>query len=311
MVSPGVGAGWIVHEDSAMTTEIRIQFWHDGDRSPRQIIDRAMAEFHRVDMAYSSYKPASELSYVNLHAFESPVVVSPEFFTLLLRSIELSELTSGAFDITFQSIGYRYDYRQKIRPDNTQVGELLPLVNFHHLHLDPLYRSIKFEQQGVKIGLGGIAKGHVVERVAAILRAEGIVSAQVTAGGDSRFIGDHNGRPWSVGVQDPRDKSALAAVLPVVDEAVSTSGDYARFFVEDGVRFHHIIDPRTGVSALGVRSATVIGPDAVQTDALSTGVFILGAETGLKLIDRLDGYEAVIIDSEGNLRYSRAFVPSQ
>jgi thiamine biosynthesis lipoprotein len=156
----------------------------------------------------------------------------------------------------------------------------------------------------VYIDLGGIAKGYAVDRSMALIEAAGIMAAAVAAGGDSRIIGDRLGEPWTVGVQDPRNDEEMAVLLPLVDTAVSTSGDYQRFFVEDGVRYHHILDPKTGDSARASWSVTILGPDATFTDAMSTSVFVLGPDRGLALIDRLPGIDAIVIDADGELRYS-------
>ena len=152
--------------------------------------------------------------------------------------------------------------------------------------------------------LGGIAKGYVVERGVDILRARGVTNAIVTAGGDTRLLGDRRGRPWMVGIRDPRKDGQVAISLPLEDEAVSTSGDYERYFDEDGVRYHHIIQPSTGLSANGVHSATVFGPDGVTTDALSTSVFVMGVDKGLRMIAALPDYESIVIDANGNVYYS-------
>ncbi|MEO1065580.1 MAG: FAD:protein FMN transferase, partial [Actinomycetota bacterium] len=149
---------------------------------------------------------------------------------------------------------------------------------------DPVGNSVRFLEPGVRINLGGIAKGYVVERGIDLLRRAGVSNAIVTAGGDSRLLGDRRGRPFMVGIRDPRVDGEVAISVPLEDEAISTSGDYERYFEEDGVRYHHIIKPSTGTPAAGVHSATVIGPDAVMTDALSTSVFVMGVDRGLKLI---------------------------
>jgi thiamine biosynthesis lipoprotein len=170
--------------------------------------------------------------------------------------------------------------------------------------LDQATGTVRFLKSGVRINLGGIAKGYVVERGIDILRHQGIEHAIVTAGGDSRLLGDRRGRPWMVGIRDPRIEGEVALSVPLVDEAVSTSGDYERYFDEDGIRYHHIIEPSTGKPAGGVHSATVFGPDAVITDALSTSVFVMGVQRGLTLIGTLPDYESIVIDAEGKLYYS-------
>ena len=163
----------------------------------------------------------------------------------------------------------------------------------------------------MRINLGGIAKGYAVERGIAVAQRYGVKHARVTAGGDTRLLGNRQGMPWMVGVQNPRDESAVAVTIPLENEAISTSGDYERYFEEDGERYHHIIVPSTGAPAGEVHSATIIGPDAVITDALSTSVFVLGVDKGLRLIATLPDYEGIVIDDEGQMFYSTGLQPPE
>ena len=189
------------------------------------------------------------------------------------------------------------------------MAAALPAIDYRFVELRPP-NLVRYRRSGVVIDLGGIAKGHAVDRAIEILAAAGVTQAIVAAGGDSRILGDRRGRPWSVGVQHPREEEKMIAVLPLVDTAVSTSGDYERYFERDGMRFHHILDPASGDSARGLRSVTIMGPEGIFTDALSTAVFVLGADAGLALIDRLPGIDAVIVDSSGALRYSADISPA-
>ena len=237
------------------------------------------------------------------------VATDTELFALIARSLEISELTDGAFDITYDSVGRHYDFRAGQRPDDATIEASLDKIDFRLIELGPERQSIRFLKDGVRINLGGIAKGYVVERGAEILREAGISNGVVTAGGDSRLIGDRRGKPFVVGIRDPREDGEVAIRLPLADEAISTSGDYERYFDEDGVRYHHIISPSTGRPANGVHSASVIGPDAVMTDALSTSVFLLGVEQGLTLIAALPDYESIVIDDSGTIYYSDGYWP--
>ena len=172
-------------------------------------------------------------------------------------------------------------------------------------------RRVRFLHPAVYVDLGGIAKGHAVDRCIELLAAAGIEQASVSAGGDSRILGDRRGEPWKIGIADPRRDGEVTALLPLYDTAISTSGDYERYFEEGGVRYHHILDPSTGRSARGSMSVTILGPEASFTDALSTSVFVLGPDAGLELINRLDGIAAINIDAEGRLRYSAELVELQ
>ncbi|MEQ9563722.1 MAG: FAD:protein FMN transferase, partial [Woeseiaceae bacterium] len=226
-------------------------------------------------------------------------------------SHDISILTLGAFDITYDSVGQYYDFRERRRPDTETIQKELGSINYRLVHADAATNLVSFDKPGVRINLGGIAKGYTVERGVQILRSRGVRNAIVTAGGDSRLLGDRRGQPWMVGVRDPRKDGVVAVSIPLVDEAISTSGDYERYFEEDGKRYHHIIQPATGEPANGVHSATIVGPDAVITDALSTSVFIMGVDQGLRLIATLPDYEGIVIDAEGRLFYSDGLRPPE
>ncbi|MES9946485.1 MAG: FAD:protein FMN transferase [Candidatus Thiodiazotropha sp.] len=296
-----VHAAWVSGEEAIMGTRISVQLWHQDKDQGKAAVEAVMEEFRRLDRKLSPYIDSSELSLVNRMASLEPLVISEEFFRLLETSLEYSELTEGAFDITFASIGHRYDYRKGIKPTESLIDRSLPLINHRNIRLDADRGTVFFEKQGVRIDLGGIAKGYAVDRGMQLLQRRGVQHALISAGGDSRLLGDHRGRPWHIGVQAPRDKGNMAAVLPIADSAISTSGDYERFFERDGIRYHHIISPDTGRSADNLQSVTIIGPNATRTDALSTSVFVLGTEKGMALINRLHDVETIIIDKHGKM----------
>lgn len=287
-----------------MGTEVSVYLWSDDDALGEQALEEVFAEAERIDRLMSTYKEGSEISEINRLAADGPVVAGEELFRLLQRSLDISVLTLGAFDITFDSVGRHYDFRARQRPDAETVAVERENIDYRYVKLDEAASTVAFKKKGVRINLGGIAKGYVVERGVDILRRHGIENAIVTAGGDSRLLGDRRGRPWMVGIRDPRIDGEIAISVPLADEAISTSGDYERYFDEDGLRYHHIIQPETGEPAGSVQSATVFGPDAVITDALSTSVFVMGVERGLTLIATLPDYESIVIDSEGRVYYS-------
>lgn len=302
--TPMAQAQWLTGEEAIMGTAIRVELWSEDKPAGEAAIAAVMAEMHRIDRQMSPYKPESELSRINREAAEHPVPISQEMFDILSRSIEFSKLSGGAFDITFSSVGYMYDYRRRIKPTDKEIEQALPGINYRHLLLDAQKRTVKFARPGVRIDLGGIGKGHAVDNGIALLKKRGITQAIITAGGDSRVLGDKGGRPWMVGIRDPRRKDNMVAVIPLINSAISTSGDYERYFETDGVRYHHILNPKTGRSATGVHSVSVIGPDATTTDGLTKPVFILGPEKGLRLIESIPGVDAVIIDADGKMYYS-------
>jgi len=297
-------AEWFGDARPMMGTEVSVYLWSDDSEVGLATLESVFQEADRIDRLMSTYKDDSEISKINREAAAAPVVSGEELFRLISRSLEISVLTDGAFDITYESVGQHYDFREHQRPDELTVESELENINFRFVQLDDEARTVRFGQDGVRINLGGIAKGYVVERGVSILREKGIKNAIVTAGGDSRLLGDRRGRPWMVGIRDPRKEGEVTITLPLQDEAISTSGDYERFFDEDGVRYHHIIHPGTGTPASGVHSATVFGPDAVTTDALSTSVFVLGVDQGLRLIAALPDYEGIVIDADGRVFFS-------
>ncbi len=299
-----VCAEWHSDTQPIMGTRVQVEFWHaDADLAQALLAD-VMEEMRRIDRAFSPYRDNSELSVLNASAGNAWVAVSDEMLDLLVKSRQVSELTRGAFDITFASVGRYYDYRTEQRPDDETVAAALEAINYRYVELDVSGGRVRYRHPNVTIDLGGIAKGHAVDRGIELLVDAGIRQASVAAGGDSRILGDRRGQPWMVGIKHPRQSGVMAAVLPLVDTAVSTSGDYERFFEEDGVRYHHILDPATGDSARDSMSVTILGPDATFTDGLSTSVFVLGPEKGIELVNRLPGIDAIIIDDQGNLLFS-------
>jgi thiamine biosynthesis lipoprotein len=302
-------AEWFQREEAIMGTRVAVELWTEDAALAERAMAAVIDEMRRTDELMSTYKPESQLSQVNAHAYERPVKVDPAIIDVVTRSFEFSRLSGGAFDITYASVGYLYDYRAHQHPSGEQIAAALPAVDWRQVQVDPNANTIRFLRKGMRIDLGGIAKGYAVDRSVEILRGFGIRHAMVNAGGDTRLLGDRVDKPWIVGIRDPRNEGRMVTRLPLEDEALSTSGDYERYFEEDGVRYHHILVPGTGKSASEVRSATIIGPNATQTDGLSTTVFVLGVERGMELVSRLPGIEAVIVDKDGRIYYSDGLVP--
>lgn len=292
--------------DGIMGTRIIVELWSDDEAKANEAIDALLQEMRHIDDTMSTYKPTSEVSQVNARAADGPMKISKELFDLLTTAKEYSVITDGAFDITYASVGYMYDFRKHVHPDEAQIAKALPAINYRHVLLDSKNQTVQFSQKGVRIDLGGIAKGYSVDRGIDVLKSFGITRAYVSAGGDSRIIGDRFGKPWIVGIRDPnKGEGEVIARIPLVDAAISTSGDYERFFEENGVRYHHIIDPHTGHSASKVRSATVIGPYATRTDGLSKTAFVLGPEKAMEIYNRLDDIDAIIVKLDGKVIHSK------
>lgn len=315
MLAVPVLAEWRNAQQDVMGTRISLSFWLEDQARAAEASAAVMAEMHRIDQHFSPFIDTSELSRVNRLAgkasAEKPLPISAELTQLLDKSLYYGQLTQGAFDITFASLGRYYDYRKKQRPSETQREALLPAINYRFVHLDKTHQTLWFEHPRVYLDLGGIAKGYAVDRGIDILRRYGVQQASLSAGGDSRVLGDKRGRPWLVGIKNPR-ADGVAISLPLDNVAVSTSGDYERYFIDErGERVHHIINPRTGTSTTGINSVTIIGPLGFDTDPLSTSVFVMGVEKGLALINQLPGLDAIIITSEGKVFYSEGLMAPQ
>lgn len=304
-------AEWYEREEAIMGTRIAVQLWSEDPALAERAMDAVIAEMHRTDELMSTYKPGSQLSQVNEHAYERPVQVDADIIDVVEKALGYSRLSDGVFDVTYASVGYLFDYRKHVHPTDAQIAAALPAVDYRQVVVDHDARTIRFLKPGMRIDLGGIAKGWAVDRGIDILRELGIEHAMVNAGGDTRLLGDRRGKPWIVGIRDPRNEGKVVTRIPLQDEALSTSGDYERYFEEDGVRYHHILEPGTGRSPKAVRSVTVIGPTATHTDGLTKPVFILGVERGLEFIRKVKDAEAIIVDNEGRVFHSEGLAPPE
>ena len=304
LLSLTASADWHRRDAAIMGTAISVELWHDDPQRGGELINAVLAEMHRIDALMSTWKPDSDLSRINRTAALGPVPVDRELRQLITRTLAFSELTGGAFDITYASAGRYYDYRKGEKPGDAELEAALPAIDYRHVVIDTDNSTVRYRHPGVTIDLGGIAKGYAVDRGMNILQQAGVGHALISAGGDTRVIGNRWGRAWQVGIRDPCNAAGIVTMIPLVNRAISTSGDYERYFEEDGVRYHHILNPGTGKSAGAVRSVSIIGNTATTTDALSTSVFVLGVEKGLQLVNRQADIEAVIIDNEGKMHFS-------
>ena len=302
-ISPCYSA-WYQESFDVMGTRAKVEFESDSEELATKLKGLVIDEMNRVDRLMSPYKKDSELSKLNQLAFKEEVSISAELFDLLKKSADYSKLTAGAFDITFSSIGYLYDYRKQKTPTAAQQQQLKESIDFRSVHLNKSQLTVRFLNKNTKIDLGGIAKGHAVDSCIDILKAYGIKNAFVNAGGDSRVIGRKNDRLWYIGIRHPRDEQKLIVNMPLEEVSISTSGDYERFFIKDNVRYHHIIDPSTGESARQSQSVTVLAESSVDADALSTSIFVLGVVEGMKLVNQLENVSAIIIDKNGKMSIS-------
>ncbi len=268
----------------------------------KKAIDNAFSEMRRLEAIMSSYRKDSEVSLIERDAPEW-VRVSPELLELLEDSLKISRLTNGAFDITVGVMGRVWNFtpgREKV-PDKKSIEQLLPLIDYRDIEIDKKASSVRLKKKGMEITLGGIAKGYIVDRAMDVLESYGIDTALINAGGDIKVIDRDGEKPWHIGVQHPRKKGSIIARLTISNGSVATSGDYERYFIKDGRRYHHILDPRTGMPAEGLEGVTIVAPDSYYSDAIATAVFVLGKQRGKELIESLKDVEGIIIDNNGGI----------
>lgn len=290
------------HSDSwdSMGTRATLEFWHQGNHG-EDITEAVRQEFNRIEQQLSPWIEDSELARFNQLPVGQKFSPSDEFRFLLERSSLYSTTSNGAFDITFAGAGRLYNYRTAVAPDDAALQQAVIGMQHIQLHEDG---SISKDHPSVQIDLGGIAKGYAIDRAVATLQAHDIDNAYLSLGGDSYVLGQRDGRLWQVGIRHPRDSQAVAITLPLTDIAISTSGDYERFFVRDGEHIHHILNPRTGKPAGDVMSVTVLTGRGIDADALSTTIFVMGIKKGLALANRLADVSTIIIDLNGKVYYS-------
>ena len=293
---------------AAMGSELRLTAWTTDEAAAVAAFDAVFAEFERLEALMSVWRPGSDILRLNAAAGEHPVSVSPEVVEVLSIARQVSEWTDGTFDVTFGALSdlWKFDHDQdNTIPDPAIVRERLPLVDYRALDIDPRGGTAFLRRKGMKVHLGGIGKGYAVDRAVAIIRSRGLRDFMIQAGGDLYVAGQRDGRPWRLGIRDPRGPVGKSfAVLDLSDGTFSTSGDYERFFIRDGRRYHHILDLRRGEPARACRSVTLVTDRAVLADALAKGVFILGPEAGMALIERLPGVEGVIVGATNEVRVS-------
>jgi len=267
-------------------------------------MDGAFGEIGKLDALLNFFSEKSELSMINRSAGLAEVKVSPETFEVLEKAIETSEKTGGAFDVTIGPEISLWNFPRGIKPGDDSIKKRLGLVNYKLVQLDKLNSAVYLKKKGMLMDLGGIAKGYAADKAVEVLQRDGITSGIVAVGGEVKSFGRKpDGKRWRVGIKNPRPtgkSDEIMATLDLSDAAISTSGDYERYFILDGKRFHHILDPTTGYSAEGCQSVSIIARDGVYTDAFATGVFVLGPEKGIALLQRM-GFEGVIVDRNGTI----------
>lgn len=285
-----------------MGTVVEITALGQDRESLQGAVEAAFDEIERAESLMSSFREGSDVDRLNRSAGGPPVAVDPEVYWILERSVGISAQSGGAFDVTVAGLRgvWSIDPEHPRIPAPAEIEQRLPLVGFRNMVLEKGYKA-GLLKPGMRVDLGGIAKGYAVDRAIETLMKHGVTMAMVNAGGDLRTLGKHGGRPWMVGIQDPRNKGEILGKFPVADMAVATSGDYEKFIEQGGKRYCHIIDPRSGRPAAKVRSVTVIAREAWLADAMATALFVLGPEGGMTLVEKTPGLEAMMIDLEGRI----------
>ncbi len=272
---------------------------HDHD-ALEHAIRGVFEEMERLEAILSEWRPDSAVSRVNRSAGLAPVRVPVELIEVMEIAARVSRASAGAFDSTWAALSelWRLDEPDFRPPDVAAVAAARRLVDYRDVVLDVHQKTVFLGRRGMRLGLGGIAKAYIAERAADLAVASGVVDILIDAGGDVVARGRNGERPWSIGVRDPRAPASLIAMMDLNDEVISTSGDYERFIIVDGQRYHHLLDPRTGYPAGASRSATVVAPDGALAEALSTALFVLGPP-GLAMVSGFTGTAAFLVDGDG------------
>jgi len=306
--SPPEQATLVERSRVSMGSELNLTAWTADEAKATAAFEAVFAEFDRLDALMSVWREGSDIVRLNAAAGEKPVPVSRETREVLHAARQISDWTGGKFDVTFGALSGLWKFDQDLDgriPSRADVEAKLPLIDYEQLVVDDRAGTAFLKKKGMRAHLGGIGKGYAVDRGVAILRARGLKDFMIQSGGDMYVAGSHGSRPWRVGIRDPRGPADHSfAALDLTDAAMSTSGDYERFFIKDGKRYHHIIDPDLGEPARGSRSVTIVATRSTLADGLSTGVFLIGPDKGMALIERLPDVEGVIVTEKNNVLVS-------
>lgn len=289
---------------SLMGSKFEIAVIANDEEVANAAIEIVYKEIVRIEKLISSWNEGSQTSLINKNAGVRPVKVSTELFNLIRRANKVSNLSGGAFDISYASMDnvWKFDGSMKGVPEEKRIKESVSKINYKNIILNETEYTVFLKEKGMKIGFGAIGKGYAANMARKLLIENGIKSGMINAGGDLIAWGDGlNGEKWKVGIADPKKEKSYVSWVELNEMAIVTSGNYERFAMIDGIRYAHIIDPRTGYPVVGIKSVTIICPDAELADALATTVFVLGPEKGLLLINKLDAIECIIINDKDEM----------
>ena len=305
-VPTGQESAVVTRAQMQMGTLVKITAVARSESVAQAAATAGFAEIRRLEELLSTWIPTSELSRVNAAAGVLPVHVSPETLTVVQRAVQAAEITDGGFNIAIGPAvdAWRVTEGQRI-PTEFELDALRSLVDLQAVHVDVREETIYLEKKGMRIDVGGIGKGYAADQAVEALRRAGAVAGVVALSGDIKTFGRlPGGKMFPVGIQHPREDGSVLAWIDLQDEAISTAGDYERFFEREGVRYHHILDPRTLQPARSCQSVTVVAREGIWADGLDTGIFVMGAELGMQLVEALPDVEAIIVDHEGHVHVS-------
>jgi thiamine biosynthesis lipoprotein len=271
-------------------------------------VNLAVNEVKRIENLISDWIPTTQISQVNQNAGIVPIKVNNEVFELVERALKISKLTDGAFDISYASMDkiWKFDGSMKEMPSPEAIKKSVERIGYEKIILDTKNKTIFLKDAGMKLGLGGIGQGYIADKVKEVLQAKGCTAGIVNVSGDINTWGSQtDSKPWTVGIVNPVNKNKVFATFPLIDSAVETSGSYEKYVTFNNIRYSHIIDPRSGYPATGIVSVSVFAKQTEIADALATGVFVLGVEVGLNLINQLKGIECIIVDDKGKIFTSK------
>ncbi len=292
-----------------MGNRFEISVVADDETWANERIDMAVAEISRIEKLLTTFSDDSQTNQINANAGIKPVKVDEEVFTLIERSLKISDLTQGAFDITYGSIDkslWNFDVNMKSLPDRETALKSVRLINHKNVLLNREGTTVFLKEAGMRIGFGGIGKGYAADKAKVILQQNGVTSGIVNAAGDLVAWGTQpGGRPWTIGIADPDQKHTPFSTLNISNMAIATSGNYEKYALIDGKKYSHTIDPKTGLPVTGIKSVTIISPSAEFADAMATPVTVMGIKVGLGMIDQLNQIACVIIDENGRLYTSK------
>jgi FAD:protein FMN transferase len=301
-----MNSGTLYHKTlKLMGNRFQLSVVSDNEKRAYDCIEAGITEIQRIERLLTTFNEESETALINRNAGISPVCVSVETFNIIERSIRISRITQGAFDITYGSVDkslWNFDTNMNSLPDVVTAKKMARLINYRNIELDKSRFTVMLKEKGMRIGFGGIGKGYAAERAKFVMKENGAGSGVVNASGDMTTWGlQPNGDPWTIGIADPDSKGKAFSYLNITDMAVATSGNYEKFIMVNGRKYSHTINPKTGLPVRGIKSVTILSPNAEIADAMATPVMIMGILPGLDMVNQINNLEAIVIDDDNKI----------